>query len=77
LDVHQATGRAGLGDHARQLRIEVEAADVVDEHGARLQHLTRDGRLGGVHRERDLRAGAQSLDHGQHAGQLLPGGDGL
>ncbi|EAU63499.1 2-dehydro-3-deoxygalactonate kinase, partial [Stigmatella aurantiaca DW4/3-1] len=59
LHVHEATGGPGLRHHARQLRIEVETADVVDQHRPSREHLSRHRRLGGVHREGHGRAGPE------------------
>jgi hypothetical protein len=68
--VHQHDGGASLGDHGAERRVELEAADVVDEGRAACDSLTRNGRLVGV--DADDRAGRREpLDDRQHAPQLL------
>ena len=64
LHVHQANVRARVGDRTRELGIAAQGGDVVDEHRARCEGLSRDLGLRGV--DRDRHAG-ELLEHRQHA----------
>ena len=52
LHVHQANVRAGVGDHARELRIAAQRRDVVHERGAELERPAGDLGLRRVDRDR-------------------------
>ena len=68
LHVHQAEVRVVVRDDSRELGVSSERGHVVHELGAELERATRDGRLGGVDRERDP---GERLEHRRDSPQLL------
>jgi hypothetical protein len=67
--VHEDDSGAVPRDDAQHATISGRAADVVDDRGSRRESRGRDGRLGGV--DRDRREAADPPDHRQDAAQLL------
>jgi hypothetical protein len=60
-----------IGNHPPQLRLEGEAARVVDDLGAQLQRALGHFGLIGIHRNRQCEPVLQPLEHGNQAAQFL------
>jgi len=72
--MHQHQGGAGFRRDLRQRRVVLQAAHIVDQRGAGTQRRARDRGLVGVDGDRDAQASGESLEHRQHAGEFVGGG---
>ena len=75
--VHEHECSAAGRDFARQAGFDAQAADVVDQRGARGDGRPRDLCLVGVNRDRHAEAPLERRHDRQHSRQLLAGGHGL